>query len=78
MDPNPGRLIEAVIAAAVKLKLRHQIRASFFFGWGIPVALSGRALPWPYDQLFYAAGAALAILGVLVLFFVQFRDDDKK
>lgn len=73
---NPNRIIQALISAAVKLKLRRQIKASFFLGWAIPIALTGRALPRPYDQLFFSAGAALAMLGVLVLLVMQFTDKD--
>jgi hypothetical protein len=73
---NPNRIMQGLISAAVKLKLRRQIKASFFLGWAIPIALTGRALPWPYDQLFFSAGAALAILGVLVLLIVQFTGKD--
>jgi len=68
--------MQALINAAVKLKLRSQIRASFFLGWAIPIALTGKALPWPYDQAFYSAGTVLAILGVCVLLAVQFIGKD--
>jgi hypothetical protein len=73
---NPNSIIQALISAAVKLKLRRQIKASFFLAWAIPIALTGRALPGPYDQLFFSVGAALAMLGVLVLLVVQFTDKD--
>jgi hypothetical protein len=49
---------------------------TFFLGWAIPIALTGLALPWPYNQLFYSAGAALAILGILVLLVAQFTGKD--
>lgn len=74
MPLNIDRIIEALISASVKLKLRPQIRASFFLGWALPIALTGRALPWPYDQAFFAAGSSLAVLGVLVLLVVQLKD----
>jgi hypothetical protein len=70
---NNNHIIQALISAAVKLKLRRQIKASFLLGWAIPIALTGRALPGPYDQLFFGTGAVLAMLGVLVLLVVQFR-----
>jgi hypothetical protein len=73
---SPDRIIQALISAAVKLKLRRQIKASFFLGWAIPIALTGRAIPGPYDQLFFGTGSALAMVGVLVLLVVQFIGKD--
>jgi hypothetical protein len=67
--------MQALFNAAVKLKLRSQIRASFFLAWAVPIGLTGLALPSPYNQLFFGAGAALAVLGVLVLLAVQFTDE---
>ncbi len=75
-DLNSNSPMQALIAAAVILKLRPQIRASFFFAWAVPIALTGKALPWPYDQIFYIAGAVLAGSGVIVLLAVQFVGKD--
>jgi hypothetical protein len=61
-------IITKLIDAAVELKLRTQIKVSFFFGWSIPIALTGHALPFPYSEVFYGAGSALAVLGVGALF----------
>ena len=75
-EPNPNNTMQALISAAVKLKLRPQIRASFFLGWAIPIAITGRVLPSPYDLAFFSAGAVLALLGVVVLLAVQLIGKD--
>jgi hypothetical protein len=72
--PNPDGIIQALISAAVKLKLRSYIRASFFLAWAIPIASTGRNLPSPYDQVFFTAGTVLAVAGVVALLAVHLTD----
>jgi hypothetical protein len=64
---DPDAVLKALINAAVKLKLRAQIKVSFLLGWAMPIALTGLKLPSPYNQIFLGAGSVLAVLGVIAL-----------
>ncbi len=71
---NADAVLKALIQAAVKLKLRAQIKVSFFFGWAIPIALTGLTLPAPHNQIFLYVASALAIIGVIALVVSLFMD----
>lgn len=67
MDFNANGALQALIKAAVNLKLRAQIKVSFFFAWAIPIALTGLAIPSHYNEIFFGSGSALAVTGVIAL-----------
>jgi hypothetical protein len=67
MTASVDHVLNALFNASVKLKLRIQIKISFFFGWAIPMAVTGRALPQPFSLIFYGSASALAIIGVIAL-----------
>lgn len=71
---NADTALNALIQAAVKLKLRAQIKVSFFFGWAIPIALTALTLPTPHNQIFLYVASALAVTGVIALVVSLFMD----
>jgi hypothetical protein len=64
---NADAVLKALIQAAVKLKLRAQIKVSFFFGWAIPIAVTALILPTPYNQIFFSVASALLVIGAIAL-----------
>jgi hypothetical protein len=69
-EPNRNPII-ALIDAAVQLRLRPQIIAFFPLASAGPVAVTGRLLPWPWDQVFYGVGTTLAVAGAAFLLVVS-------
>lgn len=77
-NPEPTSLIDAavklitsLINAAVRLGLRRVIKACFPLVAAVLIALTGNLLPWPWNQVFYGIGAALAVIGAAVLIVVS-------
>ena len=67
MLADSDAVLKALIQAAVRLKLRAQIKVSFFFGWAIPIGATGRILPPPHNQIFFYVASALAVCGAIAL-----------
>lgn len=75
MAATDNGVVKALINAAVKLKLRAQIKASFFLAFASPIALTGNWIPRPYADAFFASGSALAVIGVIVLVVFLFSSE---
>ena len=62
-----ARVIRDLIRTAERLRLRDLIAASFPTGAGIPIAVTGLALPLPYNHAFHIVGTLTVTAGAVIL-----------
>jgi hypothetical protein len=61
------RVPRDLIRAAERLRLTDLIAASFPIAAGIPIAVTGLALPTPYNHVFHATGTLTVVAGAFIL-----------
>lgn len=76
--PNGLGFLKEIIRAGRQLGLSDLIAASFPAALGMPIAITGAALPWPYNHVLLSGACTMIVSGGGLLIYRAFKHTESR